>query len=63
MKKAERDYGRIYWRPGQVRVWTNTGRFLDLGDRSLDSCKRVAVELGFRLIVQSSPAPTHETGR
>lgn len=63
MKKAERDYGgRIYWRPGQVRVWTNQGRFFDLGSRSLDSCKCVAKELGYDLIVQS-PALTHETGR
>jgi hypothetical protein len=46
--------GRIYWSDKQVRVWTNNGSFLDLGKRSLESARTVAVALGYRLIIQGA---------
>jgi len=42
--------GRIYWSAKQVRVWTNGGKVLDLGPRSVESAKRVAAELGYDFI-------------
>lgn len=64
MRNQRQNYaGRLYWRPGQTRVWSNDGRFFDLGNHSLESCRRVAAQLGYLLIVQGSPALTHETSR
>jgi len=49
-------HGRMYWSDSQVRVWTNDGRFLDLGKHSLESTRKVADEFGYVLIVQRGHA-------
>jgi len=51
--------GRLYWSPKQVRVWTNDGKFLDLGERSLSSARIVAEEFGFELIVRGVDVRSH----
>jgi len=45
--------GKLYWSPKQVRVWTN-GKFFDLGERTLESSRKVADEFDFDLVIQSS---------
>jgi len=45
--------GKLYWSPKQVRVWTN-GKFIDLGERTLESSRKVADEFDFVLVIQSS---------
>ena len=43
-------FGRMYWRPDALRVWTHDGELVHLGAHSLAKARRVAHELGYYFI-------------
>jgi len=42
--------GKLYWKPGQVRVLLTNGRLIDLGNRPLEASRAVAAKFGLELI-------------